>query len=110
LFELNVLVLAPVLLPLTIQVYVGELPPLTGAAVKLTVVPEQILLALAVTDIEGVTTGFTVTVRLFDVTVLCDIQLAFEVSWQATTTPLARELLAKLELLVPALRPFTVHW
>jgi len=42
---------------------------------------------------EGITTGFTVMVMLFDVAVVEDAQAAFEVITQLTTSLLASELL-----------------
>ncbi|MPM41750.1 hypothetical protein SDC9_88409 [bioreactor metagenome] len=70
------------------------MPPLVGVAVNVTLVPEQ-------TDVPGLAamlalTGafaFTVIVTLFDVAGLPVVQVRLEVSWQVTTSLLARVVL-----------------
>jgi len=51
----------PTPIPFLYQIYAGAVPPLTGVAVNVTEVPAQIAPAgLAVSEIEGVTSGITV--------------------------------------------------
>lgn len=54
----------PTVDPFFFQVYVGVVPPLFPTAVKLTVVPLQIVVALALIPMVGVTEGLTVTTML----------------------------------------------
>ena len=66
----------------------GEIPPLLGEAVKVTLFPVQMLLpgfALMITL--GVTFGFTVIVILFDVAGLPATQFAFDVIIQEIRFP-----------------------
>jgi hypothetical protein len=49
------------------QINVGVVPPFVGVDVKVTEVPEQMVVALAAIDTEGVTVVLTVIVTLFDV-------------------------------------------
>ena len=67
--------------PLIDHWYCGALPPLVGVAVKVTLVPEQIVVADAVTDTDAGKFGFTVMVMPVDVTgEPVKHGLAFEVS------------------------------
>jgi len=63
---------------------------LVGAAVKVTLVPEQMLVDVAETATEGTTDVLTVMVTGVDVAVVGDAQLAVEVITQVTTSPLFR--------------------
>lgn len=71
----------------------GDDPPLVGVAVKVTLVPEQMVVA----DEEILTLtgrfGFTVMVTVLDVAGLPVTQVAFEVITQLTVFPLDSELL-----------------
>ena len=58
-------------------------------AVKVTLVPEQILLVEAAMETEGVTVVFTTIFTVFDVAVAGLAQVAVEVITQLTTSPLA---------------------
>jgi hypothetical protein len=55
----NVELLAPVFAPFTVHWYAGVVPPFVGVAVKVTVLPEQIVVADAVKLTEDVTDGVT---------------------------------------------------
>ena len=50
--------------PLTVHWYTGLEPPNCAVAVKVTLVPEQMVDAVALTETLGFTTGFTATVTL----------------------------------------------
>lgn len=62
---------------------------MVGVAVKVTLVPEQMLVADAATATEGTTVVLTVIVTGDDVAVVGDAQDAEEVITQVTTSPLA---------------------
>ena len=64
---------------------------MTGVAVKVTLVPAQIVVALAAIVTEGVTAEVTVIVMEFDVAVGCVTQVNEEVMTTATTSLLAKE-------------------
>jgi hypothetical protein len=64
---------------------------LVGAAVKVTLVPEQMVVALAVTETAGITDGFTVIVIAFEVAVVGVAQGAVDVITQVTILPFARD-------------------
>lgn len=83
---------------------------MVGVAVKVTLAPAQIVVAVALILVLGVTTGETVMVMLFELAVVCVTQLALLVSTQLTTAPFARLLVVNEAELVPALLPFTFHW
>ena len=63
---------------------------MVGAAVKVTLVPEQMLVADAETATEGVTTGLTVMVMPVEVAVVGVAHVAVEVITQVIISPLAR--------------------
>lgn len=63
---------------------------MVGVAVKVTLVPEQIVVAEAATAIEGVTVVFTVMVTGEDVAVVGEAQVAVDVITQVTASPFAR--------------------
>jgi hypothetical protein len=90
---------------------VGDVPPLVGVAVN--VQPEAahagLLPVVSAMLTDGVTTGFTVMVMLFDVAVVEDAQAAFEVITQLTTSLLASELLLYVEAPLPTLLPLSFH-
>ena len=73
-------------LPLTFHWYCGELPPLTGVAVKVTWVPAQTGLAEgAIVTLTG-SWGFTVMVTVLDVAGLPVAQVTLLVSTQLTAS------------------------
>jgi len=76
--------------------------------VNVTLLPEQIEVELAVIETDGVT-ELVVMVIALDVAVDVVVQLAFEVMITVTWSPLARELVVKVEELVPAFAPFICH-
>jgi hypothetical protein len=102
--------LPPSLTPLIFHWKLGELPPLTGVAVKVTSSPEQIGFEDAEILILTGRLGLTVIVMVFDVAGLPLIQLALEVITQLTVLPFARALVVYVELLVPTLLPLSFHW
>jgi len=63
---------------------------LVGVAVKVTLVPEQMVVADAETATAGVTTGLTVIVIVEDVAVVGEAQVAFDVITQVMVFPLVR--------------------
>jgi hypothetical protein len=71
---------------------VGDEPPLEGVAVKVTLVPEQIVVALAEILTLAGRFGFTVMVIVLEVAGLPVAQVAFEVTTQTTVFPFASEL------------------
>ena len=86
-------------------------PPFVGVAVKVTLVPAQIVpVGLAAMDTDGVTFGVTVIVTALDVAVVGDAQVAFEVSTQVMISPLLSDAFVYVALFVPTLLPFSFHW
>jgi len=83
---------------------------LVGIAVKVTLVPTQIVLPglAAMVTLTG-NEEFTVMVRAFEVAGLPVAQVALEVSWQVTTSPLTRAALVYVVLFEPTLVPFSFH-
>lgn len=80
-------------------------------AVKVTAVPEQMVLADAVIATVGVTLGVTCIVIALDVAVALLIQVALEVTTQRITLPLARAPGLKVALLAPDwLTLLMLHW
>ena len=75
---------------------------------NVTLLPEQIEVELAVIETDGVT-ELVVIVMVLDVAVDVVVQLAFDVMVTVTWSPLARELVVKVEELVPAFAPFICH-
>ena len=75
---------------MSVHWYAGVVPPLVGVAVKVTLVPEQIVVAEALTLTLAVTNGFTVILSAFEVAVGDTRQGdALEVITQVTIFPLA---------------------
>jgi tetrahydromethanopterin S-methyltransferase subunit E len=86
-------------------------PPLVGVAVKLTLVPAQMVVADADTDTLAGKFGFTVIVTPLDVAGdPVKHGLALDVSPTVTTSLLFSVVVVNVLLLVPALVPFTFHW
>ena len=86
------------------------MPPFVGVAVKITLVPAQIVLpgfALMVTD--GATVAVIVIVIPFDVAVAGLAQTSEDVITTVTTSPVANALLEYVLLLMPTLLPFNFH-
>lgn len=106
----NVALLVPWLLPFTFHWYVGVAPPLTGVAVKVTLAPAHIVVALALMLTLGVTLGVTVIVTELDVALVEVAHAALLVNTTLTISPLANVVVVKVALLVPWLLPFTFHW
>jgi hypothetical protein len=67
------------------------LPPLTGVALKVTVLPPHTTVLLAVILTAGVTLGEMLTVIWLEPTTVGAAQLALLVSSQVTTSPFAND-------------------
>ena len=74
----------PMLAPLTFHWYAGVVPPLTGVAVKVTLVPAQTGLAEAPMDTLTGNIGFTVIAMVLDVAGFPEVQAALDVSTHVT--------------------------
>ena len=87
------------------------MPPLVGVAVKVTLVPEQIVLPgfAAMLTLAG-NSGFTVIVMELEVAGEPVAQVALEVITTDTTSPWFRPLFVYVALFVPTLPPFNNHW
>lgn len=85
------------------------LPAFTGVAVKVTVVPEQIVVAVAAMLTVTGNTGFTVMVTELEVAGLPVEQVALEVITQLTTCPLVRAALLNVAPVPDGVAP-TYHW
>jgi hypothetical protein len=77
--------------------------------VKVTVLPLQIDVVLATIETVGVTVGFTVIFKVFDVAEVGVAQTAFEVSTTVTASLLIKVEEVNVLLFVPAFTPFTFH-
>lgn len=82
---------------------------MVGVAVKVTLVPEQMVEAEAATAIEGVTVVLTVIATGVDVAVTGEAQLSVEVITQVTASPLANAALVYVVPPVPTLLPLSFH-
>lgn len=82
---------------------------MVGVALNVTDVPEQMVVAVAEMLTDGVTEELTVIAMVFDVAIVVLTQVELLVSTQLTTCPLVNEVVVNVELLVPALAPFTNH-
>jgi hypothetical protein len=80
-----------------------------GVAVKVTLLPAQIVVALALILTEGVTLVVVVIVKAFDVAVVVDKQLALLVNTAVITSLFANVVLVYVEALVPTFTPFNFH-
>lgn len=107
---LNVELFVPIGVPFNNHWYAGVVPPLVGVAVKVTLVPEQMVaLGDALTVTLGVTFGDTVIVTVFEVAGLPETQGKLELITHVTTSLLFKEEEVNVVLLVPTLLPFTFH-
>jgi len=86
----------------------GAIPPFVGVAVNVTLLLVQIEVELAEIETAGVT-ELAVIVIMFEVAVEVVMQLAFDVTVTDTWSPLAREVVTKLDELVPAFTPLMCH-
>jgi hypothetical protein len=77
--------------------------------VKVTAVPEHIVVVCAVMLNEGVTVLFTTIVMVFEVAVAGLAHEAVDVNTQVTVAPLVKEAVVKPLLSVPAFTLFTFH-
>ena len=86
------------------------MPPFAGIAVKVTLVPAQIVLpGPAPMLTEGVTGVVTVMVIALDVAVVGLAQASDEVMTTVTTSPFAKALFEYVLLFVPTLLPLSFH-
>ena len=85
------------------------LPPFVGVAVKVTLLPEQIVVEDATTFTVGVTKVLTVINMLLLVADVVEAHDALLVIITLTLSPLFNALVVKVLLFVPALTPFTCH-
>ena len=76
---------------------------------KVTRVPEQIVVAEAATETLAGRFGLTVIVTALDVAGLPVAQIALEVITQVTWFPFARDEVVYMALLVPTLEPLSFH-
>ena len=86
------------------------MPPFTDVAVNVTLVPAQIVVALAEILTLAVNVGLTVMLMLFDVAgepVKHGVALLVKIT--VTAVPLVNALVVNVALLVPAFTPFTFH-
>ena len=86
------------------------MPPLTGVAVNVTLVPAHIVVADAAIVTDGATEELTVIVMALLVAVGVVAQLKLLVITTVITSLLFSVDDEKVLLLVPALVPFTFHW
>jgi hypothetical protein len=77
--------------------------------VKVTDVPEQIVVAEATIETEVATGEVTIMVMALLVTVVVEGQTALLVKTQVTISPLAKVTLLYVELFVPTGDPFNIH-
>jgi len=82
---------------------------LVGVAVNVTLVPEQMLVAVALTATDGVTLVLTVIVTGVEVAVVGVAQVAVDVITQVTTSPFASAALVYVVPPVPTLAPLSFH-
>ena len=87
----------------------GFVPPLEGAAVKVTDVPGQTSLTDGETETDAVRRGLTVIETILLVAVTGAAQTAFDVKVTLTWSPFDSELVENEPVLDPTLAPFTVH-
>ncbi len=84
------------------------MPPFVGVAVKVTLAPLQIEVAVAAMDTEGVTELALIVISLL-VAVGVVVQLALLVITTVTISLFTSEVVVKVLLFVPAFTPFTFH-
>lgn len=96
--------------PFTFQLKPGLLPPFTGLAIKVILVPLQTLLVSAVMKTEAFKLLTTFMTMVLETTVVVLVQVKEEVSSHITTSPFANAALVYVELFVPTLKPFRFHW
>ena len=82
---------------------------MVGVAVKVTLVPGQMVVELAKTLTLTGRFGFTVIVTVFDVAGFPVAQVAFEVNTQMTVFPFVNAALEYVGEFVPTLTPFNFH-
>lgn len=107
---LKVGLFVPTLDPFTFHWYTGVVPPFTGVAVNVTMLPwqtgfcEALILMLA-----GWAGKISITIK-FEVAGLPETQVSSDVMTQLTMSPSSKELLLNVTALAPVFTPFTFHW
>lgn len=86
------------------------MPPLTGVAVKVTAVPEQIVVAEAEMDTSVATVGVTVIVMLLLAATTPFTQGELLVSVKLITSLFVNAALLYVALFVPTGEPLSIHW
>jgi hypothetical protein len=107
----NVVLLVPVLAPLTVHWYTGAAPGFTGSAVNVMGVPAQTgPTGTAEIDTEGAAKGFT-TMTTGGETALNEVtHVELDVMLTVTTSPLLSVELDHVLLFAPTLTPLSCHW
>ena len=106
----NVALLVPAFTPFTFHWYAGVVPPLLAVALNVTLVPAQIVVALAEILTLAVNVGLTVMLMLFDVAgEPVKHSVALLVKTTVTASLLFSAVVVNVALLVPAFTPFTFH-
>ena len=82
---------------------------MVGVAVNVTLVPVQMVVALALTATEGVTAVFTVIVTGVDVALVGEAHVSEEVITHVTISPFDRAALVYVALLPPTFPPLSFH-
>ena len=83
---------------------------MVGVAVKITLVPAQMVVAVALILTAGVTGAVTVIVMALDVAVGCVTQVSEVVMTTVITSLFTRTAFWYVALFVPTLPPFNFHW
>jgi len=100
--EVNVAEFVPEFVPLIFHWYEGAVPPFVGVAVNVTVVPAQMVVAVAAMETLAVKTGFTTMVTPFDVAgEPVRHGVAFDVITQVITSPFANKVEEYVEAVAP---------
>lgn len=85
------------------------MPPFTGVAVKVTLVPLHIVVDEALTVTDGVAPGLTTILIALDEATAGLAHADEEVNWQVTTSLLLSVAEVNVALLLPTGLPFTFH-
>ena len=104
--------MVPTFVPFTRHWYVGDVPPLVGVAVNVTLDPSHILLSASLDAILTLAGKFGFTVVVMPLEVAGDPVkqgLALDVITTVTTCPLVNDDVVKVALFVPVFVPFTRH-
>jgi hypothetical protein len=107
--EVNILLFVPAGEPLTSHWYAGVVPPFTGVAVNVTLLPAHMVVAdAAMLTLTG-KFGLTVIVTVLLVAGLPVLHTALEVIITVTASLFARVFEEKVLLFIPTFEPFNLH-